>query len=152
MAKLDVSMTPDEVDAYLAEGRTVRLATAAADGTPHAVPLWYVWQDGAMYLNTTLGNVTVENIERSSLAAGVVDDGETYDDLRGATVTGRIERIDEPPDGVDRAWSDKYLAGGETPYKYWRNRAWFVLTPDRIASWDFGKIPAARAKREKERA
>src|SRR5687767_1507246 len=64
MAKLDVSMTPDEVDAYLAEGRTVRLATAAADGTPHAVPLWYVWQDGAMYLNTTLGNVTVENIER----------------------------------------------------------------------------------------
>ena len=153
MAKLEISMTSDEVDAFLESGRTVRLATAAADGTPHVVPLWFVWDHGAMYLNTTLGNVTVDNIGRSGTASGVVDDGEGYDDLRGVTVTGSVERLegDAPPE-VERAWSVKYLAGMEPPYKHWRNRAWFLLSPSRVASWDFRKIPEARAKRDRERA
>ena len=153
MAKLEISMTPGEVDAFLATGRTVRLATAAADGTPHVVPLWFVWDHGTMYLNTTLGNVTVDNVERSGVASGVVDDGESYLDLRGATVTGRVERLDgDAPPEVERAWSEKYLGGMEPPYKHWRNRAWFRLTPGRVASWDFRKIPEARAKRDRERA
>jgi nitroimidazol reductase NimA-like FMN-containing flavoprotein (pyridoxamine 5'-phosphate oxidase superfamily) len=148
MAKLDVSMTPDEVDAFLAAGRTVRLATSDTDGTPHVVPLWYVWEGGVMYLNSTLGNTTVENAERSGVASGVVDDGESYDDLRGVTVTGRVQRLegDAPPE-VERAWSEKYLGGMEPPYRHWRNRAWFRLTPWRVASWDFRKIPEARARR-----
>jgi nitroimidazol reductase NimA-like FMN-containing flavoprotein (pyridoxamine 5'-phosphate oxidase superfamily) len=152
MPKLDIAMADEEREAYLVEQRTVRLATAASDGTPHVVPLWFVWHEGAMWLNSTLGNVTVENMLRSGRATGVVDDGETYDRLRGVSVGGRVERIgDTAPEDVERTWSEKYLGGNELPYRRWRDRSWFRLIPERVASWDFRKIPEARAaQRRKE--
>ncbi len=151
--KLDISMSPGELAEYLLEQRTVRLATVDERGVPHVVPLWFVWVDGTMFLNSTLGNVTVENIERSGTAAGVVDDGELYDELRGAVVRGRVERADGDPrlEEADREWSRKYLGGAPTPYRMWHSRIWLRLVPDEIASWDFRKIPEARAQRDAER-
>ena len=85
-------------------------------------------------------------------AAGVVDDGEAYDALRGVVVTGRVEVAEDDPRlaAAERAWSEKYLAGNEPPYRRWRNRVWLRLVPERTASWDFRKIPEARARRTRE--
>lgn len=148
MPKLDISMTAEEIDEFLSQQHTVRLATADAEGAPHVVPLWFIWHEGAMFLNSTLGNVTVENMLRSGLATGVVDVGETYDELRGVTVASEVERLgDDAPEEVERAWSEKYLGGSEPPYRRWKNRSWFRLAPRSIASWDFRKIPEARSGR-----
>jgi nitroimidazol reductase NimA-like FMN-containing flavoprotein (pyridoxamine 5'-phosphate oxidase superfamily) len=154
MARLDLSLTAEELETYLREQRTVRVATVGPDGIPHVVPLWFVWLGGAMFLNSTLGNPTVENVLREGQAAGVVDDGEAYDVLRGAVVTGAAERADDDPrlPEVERAWSEKYLGGGELPYRRWHNRVWLRIVPERIASWDFRKIPEARARRDAARA
>jgi nitroimidazol reductase NimA-like FMN-containing flavoprotein (pyridoxamine 5'-phosphate oxidase superfamily) len=151
VGRLDLSLTDEEQAAYLAEQRTVRVATVGPDGAPHVVPLWFVWRGGALFLNSTMGNPTVENMLRTGTASAVVDDGERYDALRGVVLTGGVERLgDEAPAEVERAWSDKYMGGGKLPYRKWRDRSWFRLDPDRIASWDFRKIPEARARREKE--
>jgi nitroimidazol reductase NimA-like FMN-containing flavoprotein (pyridoxamine 5'-phosphate oxidase superfamily) len=154
MAKLDLSLTSDELEVYLRERSTVRVATVGSDGTPHVVPLYFVWYDGVMYLNSTLGNVTVENAAATGRASGVVDDGETYDSLRGVVVTGTMGRVeDDSPEAlaVERSWSEKYFGGGEVPYRRWKNRAWFRIAPERVASWDFRKIPEARARRDAAR-
>ncbi|MGH2546358.1 MAG: pyridoxamine 5'-phosphate oxidase family protein [Actinomycetota bacterium] len=153
MAKLDLSMTDQEREAYLSEERTIRVATVGADGVPHVVPLWFVWHEGIVFLNSTRGNPTVENMLRYGRAAGVVDDGETYDSLRGVVVTGRVEvaEDDRRLPVAERAWSEKYLGGNEPPYRRWRGRVWLRLVPERIASWDFRKIPEARARREAAR-
>jgi nitroimidazol reductase NimA-like FMN-containing flavoprotein (pyridoxamine 5'-phosphate oxidase superfamily) len=152
VAKLEISLTQAEVDAFLDEQHTVRVATVGPDGAPHVVPLWFVWHDGCLFLNSTLGNPTVENMARTGTASAVVDDGQTYDVLRGVVLTGPIERLPgDPPPQVERRWSDKYLGGGELPYKAWRNRTWLRLVPERTASWDFRKIPEARARREERR-
>jgi PPOX class probable F420-dependent enzyme len=152
MAKLDLSLTDQELDVYLREGRTMRVATVDPDGMPHVVPLWFVWHDGIVFLNSTRGNPTVENMLRHGRAAGVVDDGEAYDALRGVVVTGRVEVAEDDPRlaAAERAWSEKYLAGNEPPYRRWRNRVWLRLVPERTASWDFRKIPEARARRTRE--
>ena len=42
MAKLDQSLTQEELEAFLGEQHTVRVATVGPDGTPHVVPLWFV--------------------------------------------------------------------------------------------------------------
>jgi nitroimidazol reductase NimA-like FMN-containing flavoprotein (pyridoxamine 5'-phosphate oxidase superfamily) len=153
MAKLDLSMTDQEREAYLSEERTIRVATAGADGVPHVVPLWFVWHEGIVFLNSTRGNPTVENMLRDGRAAGVVDDGATYDALRGVVITGRVEvaEDDRRLPVAERAWSEKYLGGNEPPYRRWRGRVWLRLVPERIASWDFRKIPEARARREAAR-
>lgn len=153
MAKLDLSMTDQEREAYLSEERTIRVATIGADRVPHVVPLWFVWHEGIVFLNSTRGNPTVENMLRDGRAAGVVDDGATYDSLRGVVITGRVEvaEDDRRLPVAERAWSEKYLGGNEPPYRRWRGRVWLRLVPERIASWDFRKIPEARARREAAR-
>ena len=152
MAKLDLSLTAEERDEYLAGQRTVRVATVSPDGIPHVVPLWFVWSGDALYLNSTLGNPTVENMLRTGSASTVIDDGIPYEELRGVVMTGRVTRLgDTAPSEVEQAWSDKYMGGGDLPYRKWRNRSWFRLDPERIVSWDFRKIPEARARRDVRR-
>lgn len=153
MAKLDLSLTDHELEAYLRQGRTIRVATVGPGRLPHVVPLWFVWHDGTLFLNSTRGNPTVENMVRDGRAAGVVDDGATYDTLRGVVITGRVEIAEDDPrlPQVERLWSDKYLGGNEPPYRRWRNRAWLRLVPERTASWDFRKIPEAKARRDADR-
>lgn len=149
--KLDLSLTAGELESYLAEQRTVRVATVRPDGAPHVVPLWFVWHGGGLFLNSTLGNPTVDNMMRTGVASAVIDDGESYDALRGVVLTGLVARLaDGPPPDVERIWSDKYLGGGELPYRRWKDRTWLRLDPDRVASWDFRKIPEARARSRAE--
>jgi len=150
VAKLDLSLTNTELEGYLRDQRTIRVATVGADGTPHVVPLWFVWHDGAAFLNSTLGNPAVENMLRTGRAAGVIDDGEAYDALRGVVLTGRVERAEDDPrlPDVEGRWSRKYLGGNEPPYRRWHDRLWLRLVPERTASWDFRKIPEAKARRD----
>ncbi len=152
MARLDLSLTREELEGYLEQQRTCRVATVGPDGTPHVVPLWFVWHRHTLYLNSTLGNPTVENLLRSGRASAVVDDGERYDELRGAVVSGVGERADDDPllEEVERLWSDKYLRGNPPPYRRWKDRVWLRLRPDHVSSWDFRKIPEAKAKRERD--
>jgi hypothetical protein len=149
MVKLDLSLSEDEIDAYLSSQRTARVATTNEDGDPHVVPLWFVWHERTLFLNSTVGNPTVENALRTERAAAVVDDGDDYDVLRGVTIAGRVERAGQDPrmPRVEEAWSRKYLGGGELPYGRWRGRLWLRLVPERVASWDFRKIPEAKARR-----
>lgn len=154
MGKLDLSLTPEELESFLETQRTVRLATASPDGRPHVVPLWFVWVDGTVFLNSTLGNVTIRNLEANPQATGSIDDGEAYDELRGVLVHGRVERADGDPRvaAAKELWSVKYMGGNPVPYDRWKNRVWLRLTPSSIASWDFRKIPEAKARAKAEAA
>jgi nitroimidazol reductase NimA-like FMN-containing flavoprotein (pyridoxamine 5'-phosphate oxidase superfamily) len=55
MAPLDVSMADGELAAFLAKAWTARVATVSPDGWPHVVPLWFIWHEGALLVNTTRG-------------------------------------------------------------------------------------------------
>jgi nitroimidazol reductase NimA-like FMN-containing flavoprotein (pyridoxamine 5'-phosphate oxidase superfamily) len=150
MAKLDLSLRAEELDHFLIEQRTIRLATATPEGQPHVIPLWFVWVDHTVFMNSTLGNVTVKNVQRNPAAAGSIDDGDTYDHLRGVLIRGRVERADDDPrlDTVMHRWSEKYMGGNPLPYGRWKNRAWFRLVPEHLTSWDFRKISEAKARAE----
>lgn len=151
MAKLDLSLTPGELDSFLSAQRTIRLATATPRGLPHVVPLWFVWVDGVVFMNSTLGNVTIRNLQRNPAATGSIDDGDAYEELRGVLVHGEVQWADEDArlEKVKSAWSTKYMEGKPPPYDRWKNRIWFRLVPARITSWDFRKIPEAKAKAAK---
>ena len=154
MARLDVSLSSWELDQYLTEQRTARVATVGPDDRPHVIPLWFVWVDGALFVNTTRGNRSVRNLERNPAAAATIDDGEGYDELRGVTVAGEMRAADDDPllDEVVAAFSRKYFGGNAPHFTAWRNRFFLKLVPDRTSSWDFRKIPEARARRDAARA
>jgi hypothetical protein len=73
-----IAMTPEEVDAFLAEERTCRVATVGPDG-PHATPLWYAWHGGALWLTSVVRSQRWTDLQRDPRVAVVVDAGTSYD-------------------------------------------------------------------------
>jgi nitroimidazol reductase NimA-like FMN-containing flavoprotein (pyridoxamine 5'-phosphate oxidase superfamily) len=135
-------LTAEELDAYLGRQRTLRLATTDEDGVPHVVPLWFAWHDGSVWLNSLRRSRRHRHLEAGRPVGLVVDDGETYGELRGVRMTGRPVVVgDDDPVRVaaHRTFARKYFGRDDLPNQ--RSYATVRITPDEIASWDFAKIP-----------
>jgi nitroimidazol reductase NimA-like FMN-containing flavoprotein (pyridoxamine 5'-phosphate oxidase superfamily) len=133
-------MTPDELDAFLAEERVLRLATTDVDGWPAVVPVWYVWHEGAFWVwNLTRAKRTAR-LEAGTPASFVVDGGREYVELRGVSgrLTYRFVPDGEVPLEVRRGFSLRYF-GTDHPLEPADHHRWLRLEPDTIASWDFRK-------------
>lgn len=143
-------LTDDELADLLATERTMRAATVGPDGDPHVVPLWFVWHDGAIWVNNLRRSRRSRDIAAGSRAALCIDTGVQYGELRGAVLYGTFDDATEHPGvaGARAAFAEKYWGGHEVPDI--RSHVWIRLGPDRIVSWDFRKIPAGRDRRLEE--
>src|SRR5437763_1938197 len=95
-----IKMTPAEVDAFLAERRSMTMSTISGDGTIHSVAMWYGFLEGAVAFETKTKAQKVVNLRRDPRLTCLVEAGETYDQLRGVTLVGKGEIVEEP----DRIW------------------------------------------------
>lgn len=138
-------MTPEEVDAFLAEERTCRVATLGPSG-PHATPLWYAWHGGALWLTSVVRSQRWTDLQRDPRVAVVVDAGTSYDELRGVELRGRVEVVGEVPrtgepvpelEGPEQLMADRYMGG---TFVHDGRHAWLRIVPDKITSWDFRKF------------
>jgi nitroimidazol reductase NimA-like FMN-containing flavoprotein (pyridoxamine 5'-phosphate oxidase superfamily) len=138
-------MTAEELDAYLGRQRTLRLATVGDDGVPHVVPLWFVWHEQAIWLNSLRKSRRHRHLVSGNPVGLVVDDGDTYGELRGVRMTGRpVAVADDDPIRIAayRRFGRKYFDRDDLPSQ--RSYETVRIVPDEIASWDFAKIPAGR--------
>ncbi|MGW0188532.1 pyridoxamine 5'-phosphate oxidase family protein [Streptomyces sp. NPDC003362] len=142
-----IMMTPGELDAFLAAERTCRVATVSADGTPHVSPLWFVWDDGSLWLYSITRSKRWADLRGDARVAVVVDAGREYDELRGAELSGTVEFVGEAPrtgephpglERVERLFAGKYFGLDSLPHD--GRHAWLRLAPDTIRSWDFRKL------------
>lgn len=136
-----------ELDELLTVERTLRAGTASPEGAPHVVPLWFVWRDGAIYINNLRRSRRSRDIAAGSPVALCIDTGRDYGELRGAVLYGTFEEaVDDPAlEEVRATFGRKYWGGADVPDL--RSHVWLRMRPDRIASWDFRKIPTGRDKR-----
>jgi PPOX class probable F420-dependent enzyme len=94
-----ITMSDDEVAAFLEQSRTITMATVGPDGRPHLVAMWYAWLDGKVWFETKAKAQKVVNIRRNDSISCMVEAGETYDQLRGVALEGRAV-ISEDPDEI----------------------------------------------------
>lgn len=147
-----IAMTAAEVDEFLAAERTCRVATTGRDGRPHVVPLWFVWDGASLWLNSVVRSQRWTDLERDPRVAVVVDAGAGYRELRGVELSGTVVPVGDAPRtgsrtgsaeetlaGPERLFARKY-AGSETFVPDGRH-AWLRLTPGKLVSWDFRKLP-----------
>jgi hypothetical protein len=141
-----IAMTPAEVDAFLAEERTCRVATTSPSG-PHLTPLWFAWDGTALWINSLVKSQRWTDIAREGRAAVLVDAGEAFTELRGVELRGTLESVGEVPcTGIpdpglgipDRLFAHKY--GGREQMQYDGRHARLHLVPLKITSWDFRKL------------
>jgi PPOX class probable F420-dependent enzyme len=141
-----IAMTPAERDEFLSGQRTCRLATVGADGSPHTSALWFVWDGGAVWINSIVRSQRWRSLQRDARVSVLVDGGEAYFELRGvellgrADVVGQAPRTSEPDPALElpeRLFAEKYANGRFVPDG---RHAWIRVVPDKIVSWDFRKL------------
>ena len=71
-------MFDSKAEAFLNEVHFARLATVKKNGAPHLTPIWYMYEDGKLLVNTTPSRVKYRNIEREPRVSLLVDDAYSY--------------------------------------------------------------------------
>lgn len=91
-----VEMTATEIDAFVERSRACTMATIGADGRPHLVAMWYAVVDGQIWFETKAASQKAVNLTRDPRVTILIEDGLTYDKLRGVSFDGSAEIIDDP--------------------------------------------------------
>ena len=133
-------MTDEELATFLDEERVLRLATIDDEGWPAVVPVWYVWHEGAFWIWNLNRAKRTERLEGGARSAFVVDGGQAYVELRGAS--GRLEQTrvadEDVPLDVRVRFSQRYF-DTDHPLEPADHHTWFQLTPTTLNTWDFRK-------------
>lgn len=144
-----IVMNDDEVQAYLESERVLNVATIGATGHPHLVAMWYAMVGGNAVFWTFGKSQKVVNLRRDSKMSGLVESGDTYDQLRGVELRGRgviIEDYDQVLE-IGKAVGVKYngpsaLSESALPFLEAQatKRIGVVFEIDHVVSWDHTKL------------
>ena len=144
-----ITMTEDEVRAYLESERVLNVATLGPTGHPHLVAMWYAMV-GANAVFWTFGkSQKVVNLRRDQRMSGLIESGESYDQLRGLELRGHgviVEDYDSVLE-IGKAVGVKYngpSALGESALPFLEaqatKRVGVVFEIEHIVSWDHNKL------------
>jgi PPOX class probable F420-dependent enzyme len=67
-------MSKDEMNAFLARPLIARIATVRPNGSPQLVPMWFLYEDGVMYMSTRTYAAKVKHLKKNPRVAVVVDE------------------------------------------------------------------------------
>ena len=143
-----IAMSAGERDEFLHQERTCRVASVGANGSPHATPLWFVWDGSSLWLTSIVQSQRWADLQRDGRVSVIVDAGTDFMELRGveirgvAHVVGEVPRTGEPLADLEtpeRLFGDKYAGG---TFRHDGRHAWLRITPAKIVSWDFRKLVA----------
>ena len=154
MARKDISMTADEVTAFLNETAIVEVATVGRDGWPHLAPMWFVMEDDKIVFRSFTRSQKIVNLHRDPRLTVLAETGDAYDELRGVMIKAEAHLVEDPayvlaiygrlaakypmvgPEPVDLSDEELEAAFGRFAAK---NTA-VVVEPVKTASWDHRKI------------
>ncbi len=143
----EITMTADEIEAFLVEQKVATMATMHPDGSIHAVAMWYGFLDGVLTVETKAKSQKVQNLRRDPRITFLVEAGERYEELRGVEIVGRARIIDDP----EAIWTlglsvwERYMG----PYDDSKRDALaamlskrVLVSPEvtRVVSWDHRKL------------
>lgn len=142
-----ITLSDEEVTAYIERHRTAVLASVSPSGTPHVVAMWYAVIGGQLWFETKAKSQKVENLRRNPTLSVLLEDGETYDRLRGVSMEGHGVIVDD----ADALWDvgvsiwERYTG----PYtdevrplvEYMLNKRVAIrFDVTRVRSWDHAKL------------
>jgi PPOX class probable F420-dependent enzyme len=145
--RAEIVMTDAEITAFLAASRTATLATLGPDGLPHLVAMWFAVLDGTLWFETKAKSQKAVNLRRDDRLTCLVEDGDTYDTLRGVSIEGRGVLVDDPEQifrvgvNVFERYHGPYSAELRPAVEQlMRKRVLIRLDPRRTRSWDHRKL------------
>jgi pyridoxamine 5'-phosphate oxidase-like protein len=144
-----IMMSDDEVRAYLETERVLNVATIGPTGHPHLVAMWYAMVEGNAVFWTFSKSQKIVNLRRDPRMTGLVESGDTYDQLKGVELVGRGVIVDDYNEilEIGKAVGVKYNGPsvlGESALPFLEaqatKRLGVVFEVDHIVSWDHTKL------------
>ncbi len=140
-------MTHAECATFILQQRTATISTLGPTGFPHLVAMWYGAIDGQIWFETKPKSQKIQNLRRDDRITCLIEDGRTYDTLRGVSLEGRGVIVDDP----DALWNvgvsvfERYMG----PYTdemrplvevMLHKRVAVRVDVERVRSWDHRKL------------
>jgi PPOX class probable F420-dependent enzyme len=94
--RAQIVMSDEEISDFVASKRAGTLATLGATGQPHLTAMWYGVVDGEIWFETKAKSQKAVNLTRDPRVTFLLEDGDTYDTLRGVSFEGTAEIVEDP--------------------------------------------------------
>lgn len=145
--RAQITLTDDEITAFIAQQRTATMATVGPQSMPHLVAMWYAVIDGAIWFETKARSQKAVNLGRDDRITVLIESGHTYDTLKGISLEGRGVVVDD----ADALWAvgvnvwERYTGPYAEELRPFvemmlHKRVAVRVDVERIRSWDHGKL------------
>ena len=138
-------LTETEIDSFLIKAKLARVCTMNKNGTIHAAPVWFLYEDGILFIVTPEASRKARNIERNHTVTILVDESGTPENpTKGVIVYGEAKFVGE----ADLEWGtslfEKYVSKNEarpTAERVLKVSRWMKIAvkPTKMTSFDYGK-------------
>ena len=142
-----ITMTDDEIATFIEQNRTATMATVGPTGHPHLIAMWYAVIDGEIWFETKAKAQKVVNLRRNHTMSVLIENGLTYDTLKGVELEGRGEIVEDPDliwkvgVSVWERYNGEYTDEVKPLVEFMLNKRIVVRTVvDRVRSWDHTKL------------
>jgi nitroimidazol reductase NimA-like FMN-containing flavoprotein (pyridoxamine 5'-phosphate oxidase superfamily) len=140
-------MTREEIDSLIRDAKIARFCSHNQDGTIHATPVWFKYENGRIAFGTPVASRKARNVRRDGNVTVLTDISEKGLSPKCVIVYGKAE-ISDPIETVDSvSLFERYMAK-ERAEDYWRGLSkltkWVKITvrPERMVSFDLNKDKA----------
>ncbi|MGB8651652.1 MAG: PPOX class F420-dependent oxidoreductase [Mycobacteriales bacterium] len=145
--RTQITMTEDEITAFIEQSRVCTLASIGPSGLPHLVAMWYAVIDGQLWFETKAKSQKAVNLLRDPRVTVLLESGDTYDRLKGVSLEGRAVVVDDP----DALWKVGVSVWERYTGPYTEQVRPFVemmlnkrvavrVDVERVRSWDHAKL------------
>jgi len=141
-------MTQEELNDFLAKPLLARVATVGSGERPHVMPVWFIYEDGAIYISTSANSVKGRNLKKNKNVFLVIDtlvEGkEGFMRGTGVAVDGKAEVLTDNIRDIMEKIFLKYVGkeGLNTPLiQGWLaspNNIVVKIKPNKVMTWKVG--------------
>ena len=146
-------LTKEQIESFLKEAKTARFCSLNDDGTIHAAPVWFRYENGEIVILTPAHSCKARNVKHNKNVSILID---MEAPTRGVLIYGIAEEraldneFELEPAAVSMC--EKYVSKEEAKrrafYFFPKPTSWVKITvkPKRIASFDYTKDEAEEAR------
>ena len=129
----------NKIENWLRAARSIWISTTRPDGRPHAVPVWFIWEDHKVYFISARSLQKSKNLAREPWTVVHLGDGDDVVILEGRAqiVTDRKEL-----ERVDAAYRAKYIdpGSGEQATIFEPEADLYRVDVKHIMAWEYGTV------------
>ena len=144
-------MSKEELEQFIAEQKSLQVATINRDGTPHLSTLWFDIVEGDIVFETFTKSQKIKNLEWDPRISCLLEDGLVYEKLRGVQINGTAELHSDPATVHLYARGVMERNNPEIPGEMLdafaesmsTKRTAVIIKAEHIATWDHTKLGGA---------